>query len=47
MKIRAGSLRKINKKIDNPLARLTKKKRESTHINRIKNEKGKITTDIT
>jgi len=32
-------------KIDNPLARLTKKKRESTYINRIRNERGKITTD--
>ena len=37
---------KINK-IDKPLARLIKKKRESTHINRIRNEKGKITTDTT
>ena len=38
--------KKINK-IDKPLARLIKKKRESTHINRIRNEKGKITTDTT
>ena len=30
---------KINK-IDNPLARLIKKKREKTQINRIRNEKG-------
>ena len=37
---------KINK-IDTPLARLIKRKRESTHINRIRNEKGKITTDPT
>ena len=37
---------KINK-IDKPLARLIKRKRESTHINRIRNEKGKITTDPT
>ena len=37
---------KINK-IDKPLARLIKKKRESTHINRIRNEKGKITPDTT
>ena len=35
------------KKIDKPLARLNKKKKESTHINRIINEKGKITTDPT
>ncbi|KAI5946884.1 LINE-1 retrotransposable element ORF2 protein [Manis javanica] len=38
--------RKINK-TDKPLARLIKKKRESTHIKRIKNEQGKITTDTT
>ena len=37
---------KINK-TDKPLARLTKRKRESTHINRIRNEKGKIMTDPT
>ena len=35
---------KINK-IDNPLARLIKKKREKTQINRIRNEKGEVTTD--
>ena len=35
---------KINK-IDKPLARLIKKKREKTQINRIRNEKGEITTD--
>ena len=34
-------------KIDKPLARLIKRKRESTHINGIKNKKGKITTDST
>ena len=39
-------MEKINK-IDKPLARLIKKKRESTHINRIRNENGKITTDTT
>ena len=32
-------------KIDKPLARLTKKKRERTQINKIRNEKGEITTD--
>ena len=37
---------KINK-IDKPLARLIKRKRELTHINRIRNEKGKITMDPT
>ena len=35
---------KINK-IDKPLARLIKKKREKTQINRIRNEK-EVTTDI-
>ena len=33
-------------KIDKPLARLIKKKREKTQINRIRNEKGEATTDI-
>ena len=37
---------KINK-IDKPLARLTKKKREKTQINRIRNEIGEVTTDTT
>ena len=32
-------------KIDKPLARLIKKKREKTQINRIRNEKGEVTTD--
>ena len=31
-------------KIDKPLARLIKKKREKTQINRIRNEKGEVTT---
>ena len=35
---------KINK-IDKPLARLIKKKRERTQINKMRNEKGEITTD--
>ena len=35
---------KINK-IDKPLVRLIKKKREKTQINRIRNGKGEITTD--
>ena len=35
---------RINK-IDKPWARLIKKKREKTQINRIKNEKGEVTTD--
>ena len=33
-------------KIDEPLARLIKKKREKNHINKIKNDKGEVTTDI-
>ena len=35
---------KINK-IDKPLARLIKQKREKTQINSIRNEKGEVTTD--
>ena len=38
-------LEKINK-IDKPLAKLTKRKIENTRINKIRNEKGDITTDI-
>ena len=33
------------KKIDKPLARLIKKKREKTQINRIRNEKREVTPD--
>ena len=32
-------------KIDKPLARLIKKKRERIQINKIRNEKGEVTTD--
>ena len=35
---------KINK-IDKPLARLIKKKREKNQINKIRNEKEEVTTD--
>ena len=35
---------KINK-TDKPLARLIKKKREKNQINKIRNEKGEVTTD--
>ena len=31
--------------IDKPLARLIKRKREKTQINRIRNKKGEVTTD--
>ena len=37
---------KINK-TDKPLARVIKKKRERMQINKIRNEKGEITTDTT
>nr|KAF6360174.1 hypothetical protein mMyoMyo1_011127 [Myotis myotis] len=37
---------RINK-IDKPLARLTKKQRERTQINKIRNDRGEITTDPT
>ena len=33
------------KKIDKPLARLIRKEREKTQINRIRNENGEVTTD--
>ena len=43
-KTKSWFFEKINK-IDKPLARLIKKKREKTQINRITNEKGEVTTD--
>ena len=44
-KIKSWFFEKINK-IDKPLARLIKKRREKTQINRIiRNEKGEVTTD--
>ena len=43
-KTKSWFFEKINK-IDKPLARLIKKKREKTQINRIRNEKGEVTTD--
>ena len=45
-KARSWFFEKINK-IDEPLATLTKKKREKNQINKIRNENGKITTDNT
>ena len=45
-KTKSWFFEKINK-IDKPLARLIKKKRERTQINKIRNEKGKVTTDTT
>ena len=43
-KTKSWFFEKVNK-IDKPLARLTKKRRERTQINKIRNEKGEITTD--
>ena len=45
-KAKSWFFEKINK-IDNPLARLIKKKREKNQINKIRNENGEITTDHT
>ena len=41
-KTKSWFFEKINK-IDKPLSRLNKKKREKTQINRISNEKGEVT----
>ena len=43
-KTKSWFLEKINK-IDKPLARLIKKKRGKTQINRIRNAKGEVTND--
>ena len=43
-KTKSWFFEKINK-VDKPLVRLIKKKREKTQINRITNEKGEVTTD--
>ena len=43
-KTKSWFFEKINKS-DKPLARLIKKKREKPQIDRIKNEKGEVTTD--
>ena len=43
-KTKSWFFEKINK-IDKPLARLIKKKREKAQINRIKSEKGEVTTN--
>ena len=42
-KTKSWFFEKINK-IDKPLARLIKKKREKNQINKIRNEKGEVTT---
>ena len=46
IKTKSWFFEKMNK-IDKPLARLIKKKRERTQINKIGNEKGEVTTDTT
>ena len=43
-KTKSWFFEKINK-IDRSLARLVKKKREKNQINKIRNEKGEVTTD--
>ena len=43
-KTKSWLFEKINK-IDKPLARLIKKKREKNQINKIRNEKGEVTID--
>ena len=43
-KTKSWFFEKINK-VGKPLARLIKKKREKNQINRIRNEKGEVTTD--
>ena len=43
-KTKSWFFEKINK-IDMPLARLIKKNREKNQINKIRNEKGEVTTD--
>ena len=45
-KTKSWFFEKINK-IDKPLVRLIKKKREKSQINKIRNENGEITTDNT
>ena len=45
-KTKSWLFEKINK-IDKPLARLNKEKREKDQINKIRNENGEITTDNT
>ena len=45
-KTKSWFFEKINK-IDKPLARLIKKQREKSQINKIRNENGEITTENT
>ena len=43
-KAKSWFFEKINK-IDKPLARLIKKKREKNQMNKVRNEKGEVATD--
>ena len=43
-KTKSWFFEKINK-IDKPLARLIKEKRQKNQMNKIRNEKGEVTTD--
>ena len=43
-KTKSQFFEKINK-IDKPLARLIKKKREKNQMNKVRNEKGEVATD--
>ena len=43
-KLKSWFFEKINK-IDKPLTRLIQKRREKTQINRIRKEKGEVTSD--
>ena len=43
-KTKSWFFEKLNK-MDKPLARLIKEKREKYHINKIRNKKGEVTTD--
>ena len=45
-KTKSWFFEKINK-IDKPFPRVSKQKRETTQINKIRNEKGEMTTDTT
>ena len=45
-KTKSQLFEKINK-LDKPLTRLIKEKREKNQINKIRNEKGEVTTDNT
>ena len=44
-KTKSWFFEKIKKNIDTPMARFIKKKREKNQINKIRNEKGEVTTN--